>query len=51
MRNSQRLSKNRSRKILPATMRSIAGGEEFETPATNDQTILDKITEALGYLE
>jgi len=44
-----RLPKTRSGKILRATMRSIADGEEYVTPATiDDPAILDEIGEALA---
>jgi propionyl-CoA synthetase len=44
-----RLPKTRSGKILRGTMRSIADGEEFKTPATiDDPAILDEIGEALA---
>jgi len=44
-----RLPKTRSGKILRATMRKIADGEEFKTPATiDDPAILDEIRAALG---
>jgi propionyl-CoA synthetase len=44
-----RLPKTRSGKILRATMRSIADGEEYTTPATiDDPAILDEIGEALA---
>ncbi|GGB32580.1 propionyl-CoA synthetase [Roseibium aquae] len=43
-----RLPKTRSGKILRATMRQIADGEEYRVPATiDDPAILDEITEAL----
>ena len=43
-----RLPKTRSGKILRATMRKIADGEDFKTPATiDDPAILDEIREAL----
>jgi propionyl-CoA synthetase len=43
-----RLPKTRSGKILRGTMRRIADGEEFTTPATiDDPAILDEVTEAL----
>ena len=43
-----RLPKTRSGKILRGTMRQIADGEEYKTPATiDDPAILDEITEAL----
>jgi propionyl-CoA synthetase len=44
----ERLPKTRSGKILRGTMRRIADGEEYTTPATiDDPAILDEITEAL----
>jgi propionyl-CoA synthetase len=47
----QRLPKTRSGKILRATMRKIADGETFRTPATiDDPAIIDEITESLGGL-
>lgn len=47
----QRLPKTRSGKILRATMRKIADGEEFKTPATiDDPAIIDEIAESLGGL-
>ena len=47
----QRLPKTRSGKILRATMRKIADGEEFNTPATiDDPAIIDEIAESLGGL-
>jgi propionyl-CoA synthetase len=49
----KRLPKTRSGKILRATMRKIADGEDFKVPATiDDPLILDEITEdlkSLGY--
>ena len=43
-----RLPKTRSGKILRGTMRSIADGEAYRTPATiDDPAILDEISEAL----
>ena len=43
-----RLPKTRSGKILRATMRQIADGESYKTPATiDDPTILDEIDESL----
>ena len=43
-----RLPKTRSGKILRATIRKIADGEEWKMPATiDDPAILDEITEAL----
>jgi propionyl-CoA synthetase len=45
----ERLPKTRSGKILRGTMRRIADGEEYTTPATiDDPAILGEITEALG---
>jgi propionyl-CoA synthetase len=47
----QRLPKTRSGKILRATMRKIADGETFKTPATiDDPAIIEEITESLGGL-
>jgi propionyl-CoA synthetase len=44
----QRLPKTRSGKILRATMKRIADGEDYKVPATiDDPAILDEITEAL----
>ena len=44
----KRLPKTRSGKILRATMRSIADGEDYKAPATiDDPAILQEITEAL----
>ena len=44
-----RLPKTRSGKILRGTMRKIADGERYKTPATiDDPQILGEITEALG---
>jgi propionyl-CoA synthetase len=44
----ERLPKTRSGKILRGTMRRIADGEEYTTPATiDDPTILDEISAAL----
>jgi len=44
-----RLPKTRSGKILRATMRSIADGDEWKMPATiDDPAILDEIATALG---
>jgi len=44
----QRLPKTRSGKILRGTMRKIADGEPWSTPATiDDPVILDEIAEAL----
>ncbi|NNK33917.1 MAG: propionyl-CoA synthetase, partial [Xanthomonadales bacterium] len=43
-----RLPKTRSGKILRGTMRKIADGKEYKTPATiEDPVVLDEITEAL----
>jgi propionyl-CoA synthetase len=51
----ERLPKTRSGKILRGTMRRIADGEEYTTPATiDDPVILDEVTAALrriGYAE
>jgi len=45
----QRLPKTRSGKILRATMRKIADGEAFKTPATiDDPAILEEVRAALG---
>ena len=45
----QRLPKTRSGKILRATMRKIADGESFTTPATiDDPVILDEIRDVLN---
>lgn len=45
----QRLPKTRSGKILRGTMRKIADGEQWTTPATiDDPAILDEITAALA---
>lgn len=45
----KRLPKTRSGKILRGTMRKIADGEEWTTPATiDDPAILDEITERLS---
>ena len=45
----KRLPKTRSGKILRATMRKIADGEDFKVPATiDDPAILDEIKESLG---
>jgi propionyl-CoA synthetase len=45
----KRLPKTRSGKILRGTMRAIADGEEYTTPATiDDPAILDEIGEALA---
>jgi len=47
----QRLPKTRSGKILRATMRKIADGEEWKMPATiDDPAILDEIAETLRSL-
>lgn len=44
----KRLPKTRSGKILRGTMRSIAGGKEYNMPSTiDDPTILDEIKDAL----
>jgi len=44
----KRLPKTRSGKILRATMRAIADGEEYKVPATiDDPAILDEITQSL----
>jgi len=44
----KRLPKTRSGKVLRATIRKIADGEAYETPATiDDPAILDEIEEAL----
>ena len=44
-----RLPKTRSGKILRGTMKRIADGGEFKTPATiDDPTTLDEITGALS---
>ena len=49
----KRLPKTRSGKILRATMRSIADGEDYKTPATiDDPAILDEIggsLQRIGY--
>ncbi len=46
-----RLPKTRSGKILRATMRAIADGEDWKMPATiDDPTILDEIGESLGQI-
>jgi propionyl-CoA synthetase len=43
-----RLPKTRSGKVLRATMRKIADGEDYRVPATiDDPVILDEVTEAL----
>lgn len=48
LRIVQRLPKTRSGKILRATMRKIADGEDFSMPATiDDPAILDEIKQAL----
>ncbi|KZK76505.1 Acetyl-coenzyme A synthetase [Pseudovibrio sp. Ad46] len=45
----ERLPKTRSGKILRATMRKIADGEEFKMPATiDDPAILEEIAEAIS---
>ncbi len=45
----ERLPKTRSGKILRATMRKIADGEEFKTPATiDDPAILEEIADAIS---
>src|SRR6059036_998917 len=45
----KRLPKTRSGKILRGTMKKIADGQEYSTPATiDDPVILTEITEALG---
>ena len=45
----QRLPKTRSGKILRGTMRNIADGKQFKTPATiDDPMVLDEIATALG---
>ena len=45
----KRLPKTRSGKILRATMRKIADGEDFKTPATiDDPVILDEIRDSLA---
>ncbi|MDX1609035.1 MAG: AMP-binding protein [Halofilum sp. (in: g-proteobacteria)] len=45
----KRLPKTRSGKTLRGTMRSIANGEDWATPATiDDPAILDEIEQALG---
>jgi propionyl-CoA synthetase len=47
----ERLPKTRSGKILRATMRRIADGEPFTTPATiDDPAILDEIGDSLRQL-
>jgi len=47
----ERLPKTRSGKILRGTMRAIADGRDYRTPATiDDPAILDEIREALGAL-
>jgi propionyl-CoA synthetase len=46
-----RLPKTRSGKILRATMRKIADGEEYKVPATiDDPAILDEIGSALSHM-
>lgn len=48
----KRLPKTRSGKILRATIRSIADGEEFKVPATiDDPAILDEIAEVLKQIK
>jgi propionyl-CoA synthetase len=45
----KRLPKTRSGKILRGTMKKIADGEEYRTPATiDDPAILEEITEDLS---
>jgi propionyl-CoA synthetase len=45
----ERLPKTRSGKILRGTMKKIADGEKYKTPATiDDPAILEEITEALS---
>jgi propionyl-CoA synthetase len=45
----ERLPKTRSGKILRRTLRQIADGDRFETPATlDDPAILDAIAQRLG---
>lgn len=47
----ERLPKTRSGKVLRRTMRAIANGESYKTPATiDDPAILDEIGEALARL-
>jgi propionyl-CoA synthetase len=47
----ERLPKTRSGKILRGTMRRIADGEEYTTPATiDDPAILDEISDGLKHL-
>jgi len=47
----QRLPKTRSGKVLRGTMRKIANGEDYSTPATiDDPAILDEIEESLARL-
>ena len=47
----ERLPKTRSGKILRATMRSIADGTAWSTPATiEDASVLEEIAETLGRL-
>ena len=47
----KRLPKTRSGKILRATMRAIADGEEYKTPATiDDPAILDEIGGSLKHI-
>ena len=44
-----RLPKTRSGKILRGTMRNIADGKEYKTPATiDDPFVLNEIASALG---
>jgi propionyl-CoA synthetase len=44
----ERLPKTRSGKILRGTMRRIADGREYATPATiDDPAVLDEIADAL----
>jgi propionyl-CoA synthetase len=47
----KRLPKTRSGKVLRGTMRAIADGQEYKTPATiDDPAILEEITESLKTL-
>ena len=47
-----RLPKTRSGKILRGTMRNIADGKQYKTPATiEDPMVLDEIATALGVVE
>jgi propionyl-CoA synthetase len=47
----KRLPKTRSGKILRSTMKKIADGQEYKTPATiDDPIILEEITEVLEKL-